>query len=227
MVSKAFKEIVQLLSDWKFCVLDMSVFVSKLQSGKLQDFYVTKGGERKLIVPKVMWNRLNLRDMDSYTSTLTGLLATQEAPGKVSDQLLFETLDVDYEEERKRRRIESVNRAIETMEVQAIGKMTLEELQTLDCEKPIIDAHKGEPMPAPSPEQGPPLPGGPGGGGGGLSMPGGGGGGSKPKPPKGGGGAPPMAPPGVGGAPKPPAPPGPAGGPPAGGPPAPAPGPMK
>ena len=49
---------------------------------KLQDFYTTKGGARKLVVPKVQWNRLNLRDTDSYITAITGLLATSEAPGK-------------------------------------------------------------------------------------------------------------------------------------------------
>jgi len=172
---------------------------------KLQDFYTTKGGVRKLIVPKVQWNRLNLRDMDNYVSAITGLLATTEAPGKVSDHVLFESLDLDYEEEKKRMRKESVDRAIQAQEQQALLKMSLEELQTLDSDKPIIDAHKGEALPV-SPEQ---MLGGPGG------MPGGPA--KKPGLPKGlpsgvGGGKPPGKP---GGGPEVPGiPPGPPGGPP-------------
>jgi len=164
---------------------------------KLQDFYMTKGGVRKLIIPKVQWNRLNLRDMDSYTAAITGLLATPEAPGKVSDRVLFESLDLDYEEEKKCLRKEAIDRAAMAQELQALGKMSLEELQTLDPDKPIVDTHKGEAAPM-SPEQMLGGPGGPGGLPGGL--PGG-------KPPRGlpGGmpGRPPRAPVGEGG--KPPA----------------------
>jgi hypothetical protein len=163
---------------------------------KLQDFYMTKGGVRNLIVPKVQWNRLNLRDMDSYIASITGLLATPEAPGKVSDCVLFESLDLDYEEEKKRLRKEAIDRAMMTQELQALGKMSLEELQTLDPDKPIIDTHKGEAAPV-SPEQmlGAPggMPGGPmgkppkgglpGGGGGGIGKP--------PRAPVGEGGKPP------------------------------------
>jgi hypothetical protein len=167
---------------------------------KLQDFYMTKGGVRKLIIPKVQWNRLNLRDMDSYTAAITGLLATPEAPGKVSDRVLFESLDLDYEEEKKCLRKEAIDRAAMAQELQALGKMSLEELQTLDPDKPIVDTHKGEAAPM-SPEQmlgGPGGPGGPGGLPGGLGgkppkggLPGGGGIGKPPRAPVGEGGKPP------------------------------------
>ena len=120
---------------------------------KLQDFYTTKGGARKLVVPKVQWNRLNLRDTDSYITAITGLLATSEAPGKVSDHALYESLDLDPEEELKRMRKEAIDRAIQTQEAKSLLKMTIEELQTLDSDKHIIDTHKGEEAPI-SPEQG-------------------------------------------------------------------------
>lgn len=176
---------------------------------KLQDFYVTKGGQRKLIVPKVQWNKLNLRDMDSYVATLIGMSATPEVPGKVSDQTICESLDLDYEEEKKRMREELRDRAVQAKEQEAVLKMSLDELRTLDVEKPIVDTHADEEIPV-SPEQ--QMPGGPGGM---PGMPGGGGG-------PGGGGLPPGGP---GGPPKPPGgpPPGEGGPPPGegGGPPAP------
>lgn len=173
---------------------------------KLQDFYVTKGGSRKLIVPRVQWNKLNLRDMESYTSMLIGLSATPEAPGKVSDQTIYESLDLDYEEEKKRLREEVRDRAIQAKEQEAVLKMSLEELQTLDPEKPIVDTHEDEEVPV-SPEQ--QMPGAPGG------MPGIGG-------PSGGGGLPPGSPPKPpGGAPGPEGPGAPGPGGPGGAPPAP------
>lgn len=145
---------------------------------KLQDFYTNKGGTRKLIVPKVMWNKLNLRDMDGYIATLTGLLAqpgTAEAPGmpgKVSDQTFYESVDLDYEEEKKRMRQEAIDRAIQAKEEQALGKKSLEELITLNPDKPIVDTHKGEDFPITNEQEGPaPMPGGPGGLGGGPGGP--------------------------------------------------------
>ena len=139
--------------------------------------------------------------MDSYIATLTGLLATEQAPGKISDHLLFESLDVDYEEEKKRMRKEAIDRAVQTQELQALSKMTLEELQTIDADKPIVDTHKGEPMPM-SPEQ-MAMPGGMPGGPGGKppGLPKGGLPGGAPRPPKmpgGPGGKPPGGPPGGG-----------------------------
>jgi hypothetical protein len=170
---------------------------------KLQDFYITKGGSRKLIVPKVQWNRLNLRDMDSYVATLVGMSATPEAPGKVSDQTICESLGLDYEEEKKRMREEMRDRSIQAKEQQAVLKMSIEELQTIDPEKPIVDTHEDEEPPV-SPEQqqmpGGMPPGGPGGMPGGGGMPPG-----APKPPGGppipGGPPGPGAPLGSGGAP--------------------------
>ncbi len=155
---------------------------------KLQDFYTNKGGSRKLIVPKVLWNKLNLRDMDGYIATLTGLLAQPAAgdqpgmPGKVSDLTLYESLDLDYDEELKRMRQESIDRAVQAKEEVALGKKSLEELLTLDPDKPIVDTHKGEDYPITNEQEGP-APGGP---------PGMGGGGPMGAPPMGGEGGPPL-----------------------------------
>lgn len=115
---------------------------------KLQDFYTRKGGERKLIVPKVVWNKLNLRDMESYISNLIGLMATADEPmGKVSDETVFQILDIDKEEEKKKLRKEAIDSAIRAKEIEALSKMSLEELRTLDPAKPVVDLHKGEEIP--------------------------------------------------------------------------------
>lgn len=180
---------------------------------KLQDFYVTKNGERKLVVPKVEWNKLNLRDMDSYVNTLVGLLATEQAQGKISDQLLFESLDISYEEQQIQMREEMIDRAIRAKEQLSLNSMSLEELQTLDPSKPIPDLGRGEEMPQTPEQMMPGGPGGPGGLGGGMPPMGGGGAPKPPKPPGGGpgeGGGPPGAPPAPGAETPAPAPGGPA-----------------
>jgi len=152
---------------------------------KLQDFYVRKGGKRQLIVPQVIWNKLNLRDMDSYVGNMIGLLAADDKGGKISDETMFEILDIDYEEERKRLRKELVHRTIAAKETEALGKMSLEELRTLDVEKPIVDIHKGEEVTTPASDEqegGMDMSALSGGLGGAPSSP------KPPKPPKGGGG---------------------------------------
>lgn len=108
---------------------------------KLQDFKIREGGREKYIVPKVIWNKMNLRDIDGYVANMIGLLATTEADGKISDANLFEILDVDYNEEQKRLRKEKIDRMIAMQETQILSKMTLEELRGLDADKPIKDLH--------------------------------------------------------------------------------------
>ena len=64
---------------------------------KIQDFYEYRDGEKKLIVPKIVWNKINLRDIDTYIQSLKDLMATDPGTGKVSDRSVMEFLDLDYD----------------------------------------------------------------------------------------------------------------------------------
>lgn len=145
---------------------------------EIQNFYEYKNGEKKLIVPEVEWNQLNLYDLQDYITNITGLVSTKQA----SLQTLYRSLGLNYEEERIRMRQESIHGAIRMREEESLSKMTLTELRGLDPEKEIMDPvddkeRAAEAMP-PDAAGGGEMPGGMpgmdmGGGGGGGGMPGG------------------------------------------------------
>lgn len=139
---------------------------------EIQEFYEYKNGEKKLIVPEVEWNQMNLYDLQDYITNITGLVSTKQA----SLQTLYRSLGLNYQEERIRMRQESIDGAIKMREEEALSKMTLTELRGLDPEKEIMEPvddqeRAAEAMP---PEAGGGMPGGdmPGGMPGGLEMPG-------------------------------------------------------
>jgi hypothetical protein len=113
---------------------------------KIHDFYEYKNGERKLIVPRIVWNKINLRDIDTYLSNLIGLLAQDGQPGtgKLSTETLFEFLDLDYNAEAVQLRKETIDMFIKKKEAEALQKMSLEELRSLDPIRPILDLHIDE-----------------------------------------------------------------------------------
>ena len=171
---------------------------------QIQEFYEYKDGEKKLIVPEIEWNQMNLYDLQDYIANITGLVSAKQA----SLQTLYRSLGLNYEEERVKMRQESIHNVIKMREEESLSKMTLTELRGLDPEKEIMDPvddkeRAAEAMPAGA---GGEMPGGmPGGM---PGMPGGGGGGMP-------GGLPELAPPPsmeLGGAPGGAAPGGPPGG---------------
>lgn len=63
---------------------------------KLQGFYkVNKGKQEELILPKVAWDKINLKNNREYQQSLGELLQQN----KVSLHSMFKTLDLNYEEE--------------------------------------------------------------------------------------------------------------------------------
>lgn len=102
---------------------------------ELNQFYKYEDGEKKLIVPEVIWNQMNLYDLQDYIGNLTGLLAQKQ----VSLQTLYRSLGLNYEEERVRIRQEMINDAVLQREQASLSQMTLDELRTIDPEKPIQD----------------------------------------------------------------------------------------
>ena len=151
---------------------------------EVQGFFEYKDGKKRLIVPEVEWNQMNLYDLSDYIQNITGLVGSKQA----SVQTLYRSLGLNYDDEKVKMRQERIDTAIVQREEQALATMSLSELRALDPEKPISEP-AGEQQPeggagmAMPPEAGG-LAGAPGGGG----MPPMGGGGL-------GGGLPELAPP--------------------------------
>lgn len=102
---------------------------------KINEFYEKKGGEYVLVVPEVEWNHMSLFDAGDYIQILMSL-AQGETP-KVSDQTLYRSLGLDYEDEVRKMREESIQRAINAKEGAALEAMSLTELRTLGPEDVI------------------------------------------------------------------------------------------
>jgi len=123
---------------------------------EIQGFYEYKNKEKRLIVPEVEWNHMNLYDLQDYISNITGMVSSKQA----SVQTLYRSMGLNYEDEKIKMRQESIDEAIRRREEMALGTMTLTELRSLDPEKPImeaIDSREREAEPAVPPEAGMPA----------------------------------------------------------------------
>ncbi len=148
---------------------------------ELQDFFEYTDGEKRLVVPNVDFNQMNLYDMKDYIDGISQFVTGKQ----ISMQTLYRSLGLSYEEERKRIRQELIDTTILEKEAMALKSMRLSELLSLDPEMPINEPPEeemeggmgGEMEVLPGMDAG-------GGGGGGLDLSGLGGGGG------GGGGAP-------------------------------------
>lgn len=120
----------------------------------LRGYYRAEGGYKKLIVPEVEWNQMNLYDLQDYISNIASLVTAKQ----VSLQTLYRSLGLNYEDERLKMRKEAINDAIRQREEQALATMSLTELRALDPEREIM-----EPVQAAAPMGGMPGAGVPGG----------------------------------------------------------------
>lgn len=176
---------------------------------KIQGFYDYSGGEKQLIVPEVDWNHMSLFDAGDYINSLVTLTQGDGPAKRASLHTLYRSMGLEFEDEVRKMRKESIQQAIDAKEKQSLAKMDLNSLRALDEEDEIPEAElqPGEQPAGP----GAPLPGeAPGGLGAPGGLPGLDLGGPPPPPPGGGPGGPPPPPPDAGppgGAP--PAPPGP------------------
>ena len=165
---------------------------------QLNDFWERKSGEKKLIIPDVEWNHMNLFDLSDYIQQISQLVGERKL---VSVHTLYRSLGLDYETEQQKIREESIQEAIHKREAEILSEMSLSALNALDPTDEIPDI-KPALLPGEDPKEEPPQGGGEEAGGGGLGGMGGlpspppsGGGGSSGAPPTGGseaaGGAPP------------------------------------
>jgi hypothetical protein len=100
---------------------------------ELQDFFEYVDGEKRLQVPSLDFNHMNLYDMNDYVQTLGTYVGNKQ----ISIQTLCRSLGLSYEEEQKRLREESIKEAIMAKEKSILGNMRLSELLNLDPEKAI------------------------------------------------------------------------------------------
>jgi len=91
-----------------------------------------------------MWNKINLKDIDSYMGSVKEMMSTEPGDGKISDRTIFTFLDIDYETEQQQLKEEAIDSIARKKELERLGKMSLEELKTIDPTKPVKDLHPEE-----------------------------------------------------------------------------------
>jgi len=102
---------------------------------EVQGFYEYKNKEKRLIVPEVEWNQMNLYDLQDYIGNVTGMVSA----GQAAVQTLYKSLGLNYQDEIIKMRQESIDKAIKMREENSLSNMTLTELRSLDPEKPIME----------------------------------------------------------------------------------------
>lgn len=100
---------------------------------EIQDFFQYKNGEKRLLVPTVDFNHMNLYDMQDYINSISNFVGNKQ----VSLQTLHRSLGLSYEEERERLKEEQIHEAKFAKQQQILGGMRLSELDNLDPTKPI------------------------------------------------------------------------------------------
>jgi len=116
---------------------------------EIQDFFEYKDGEKRLLVPTIDFNHMNLYDMAEFIQSVGQFVGNKQ----VSLQTLHRSLGLSYEEERRRIREEMIDEQIFAKEQQVLGNMKLSELSGLDPAKAIIEP-PGEETVAGAPAEG-------------------------------------------------------------------------
>ena len=100
---------------------------------EIQDFFEYKNGEKRLLVPSIDFNHMNLYDMQDYINSISNFVGNKQ----VSLQTLHRSLGLSYEEEKERLKSEQIADAVFAKQQQILGSMRLSELANLDPSKPI------------------------------------------------------------------------------------------
>jgi len=119
---------------------------------KLNEFYEFKDKKKVLIVPDIDWNHMSLFDAADYINFLIQLTGD---PKRVSQQTLYRSLGLEWEEERRKIRKEDIAEAIREKEKESLKQMPLNELRSLTDDADIPEILE-PPLPGQSPyEAGP------------------------------------------------------------------------
>lgn len=106
---------------------------------EINEFFEYVDGEKRLIVPNVDFNHMNLWDMDSYISNI----ATHVEAKNVSIQTLHRSLGLSYEEEMRRIKEETIEKVIRAKEEEVLTGMRLSELRSITIDSNIIEPAEG------------------------------------------------------------------------------------
>lgn len=113
---------------------------------KIQDFYYIEGGEEKLIVPEVEFDKVNLKETDTYITAAAAHIGDPAQPGggKISMRTFHDLMDTDYDIEKANLRMEDRDNIVRAKELAAMQNMDIHELKTLTSTTPIQDTREIE-----------------------------------------------------------------------------------
>jgi len=104
----------------------------------MQDFYeYTDGRKKTLIIPEVDWNHMSLFDTEGYIQNLISLSQGQEGEKRVAVHELHRALGLDFDDQMRKIRKESIANEILKKEKEQLAKMSLNELRSLTDEDEI------------------------------------------------------------------------------------------
>jgi len=104
----------------------------------MQDFYeYTDGRKKTLIVPEVDWNHMSLFDTNEYINNLMQLSQGAEGEKRVAVQELHRALGLDFDDQMRKIRKETIANEILKKEKAQLEKMSLNELRALTDEDEI------------------------------------------------------------------------------------------
>lgn len=106
---------------------------------EIQEFYEYVDGEKRLVVPTIEFNHMNLWDMGDYIQSIKEFVGEN----KISRQTLYRSLGLSYDEERLRLKEEMIADTIRMKEEQSLQAMRLSELLALDSTSPIPEPEEG------------------------------------------------------------------------------------
>lgn len=131
----------QMLSSW----LKNKIFAP---ISHLNGFYDTKNGKKQLIIPEVEWNHMSLFDTADYITQLVSLTAGEGDQKRASLHTLYRSMGLDYGDEMRKMRKESIQNAINAKEKLALESMDLNSLRSLDDDSEIKENEDTKKQPA-------------------------------------------------------------------------------
>lgn len=110
---------------------------------KIQGFYEYKNGEKHLIVPDVDWNHMSIFDANDHISNLITLSAGEGEAKRASLHTLYRSLGMEFDDEQRKIRKETIASVIAKKEKEALDTMSLNELRSLNDEDEIQEPENG------------------------------------------------------------------------------------